>query len=324
MADIFISYASEDRAKAGLIGAKCAEQGYAVWWDRNIILGQDYYDQIEAELEASKAVIVLWSSTSVKSPWVKAEANRGAKSDRLLPVLIEDCTIPLRFEILQAANLIGWRGGADNGEWVKLLQKLTILVPKKAANVAPPKSDTVAPKVMQSVANSVVHALRAAGGSMTSNKIFSVFREFSEFTTAQSTGQLWFGFGSKERLMMKLAELRDELELVRSSDGGLTLTLKNQTEAVPARTAINTAQLPSPEQVMTTVIEVLHAAPLPVPLSHVAMVIEAEYGDVVRKSAWLGKKTLKQFILANAKPGMAEISTPTGYLYDPSRHSKPE
>lgn len=93
MADVFISYDTEDRPKARLVSDKLGEAGYSVWWDRNIILGGEFWDVIEAELEASRAVIVLWSKESVKSPWVKAEANRGTRGDRLIPILIEDCQI---------------------------------------------------------------------------------------------------------------------------------------------------------------------------------------------------------------------------------------
>jgi hypothetical protein len=137
MADVFISYCTEDRAKASLIGTKLMEQSINVWWDRNLILGEDYFDRIEAELEASKAVIVIWSKASVKSPWVKAEANRGAKSNRLLPAIIDNCTIPLRFEILQAADLRDWRGGGDHPQWNKLLQQVRVLVPAPQATPKP-------------------------------------------------------------------------------------------------------------------------------------------------------------------------------------------
>lgn len=325
MADIFISYSNEDRPKAGMLGAKLMEQGYSVWWDRNIILGQDYYDQIEAELEASQAVVVLWSKTSVKSPWVKAEANRGAKGNRLLPILIEDCTIPLRFEILQAADLIGWRGGADNGEWGKLLQKLGLLIPRRQKRSPKVEASKTTDAALHKVAAKIALALKAAGGALSTNKLFSVFREFEEFTTAQTTGQLWFGLGSKERLFLRLVELNPDLDTIRASDGGLQLTLKQALPAPePKIGAVDSSQLPTTDKLLHTVLEVLHGAPLPVPLSHVAMVIEAEYGDGVRKSGWLGKRTLKQLILSIAPTGKLEISAPTGYLFDPARHNRPE
>ena len=34
MSDIFISYAKEDKEKAGLLAEVLEEQGWSVWWDR--------------------------------------------------------------------------------------------------------------------------------------------------------------------------------------------------------------------------------------------------------------------------------------------------
>ena len=61
MADIFISYASEDRERAGRVASVLESCGWSVWWDRKIVVGQAFDKTIESELEAAKCVIVLWS-----------------------------------------------------------------------------------------------------------------------------------------------------------------------------------------------------------------------------------------------------------------------
>ena len=48
--------------------------GMSVRWDREIITGQAYDLVIERELNTAKSVVVLWSSHSVASEWVKNEA----------------------------------------------------------------------------------------------------------------------------------------------------------------------------------------------------------------------------------------------------------
>jgi hypothetical protein len=65
-------------------------------------------------------VIVLWSRASTKSNWVKEEAAEGRKRDILVPVLIEDVTIPLGFRSLQAAQLVGWSKDAESPEFSQL------------------------------------------------------------------------------------------------------------------------------------------------------------------------------------------------------------
>ena len=84
MSDVFLSYASEDRERAAQLARALGQQGWSVWWDRKIIAGQAFDQAIERELEAARAVVVLWSAHSIASEWVKNEAavaaERGVRS----------------------------------------------------------------------------------------------------------------------------------------------------------------------------------------------------------------------------------------------------
>lgn len=114
MSEIFISYASKDHALAKDIAEALEEQGWSVWWDRNIPPGKTFDEVITEALNIAKCVVVLWSGKSTSSNWVKEEASEGARRNILVPVLIEDVTIPLGFKRIQAANLIGWKKGTKN------------------------------------------------------------------------------------------------------------------------------------------------------------------------------------------------------------------
>lgn len=46
MADIFISYASEDRGRAEILAIKLQEQGWSVWWDRDLPFGRPFDEVI--------------------------------------------------------------------------------------------------------------------------------------------------------------------------------------------------------------------------------------------------------------------------------------
>jgi len=67
MSDIFISYAREDREKAKALAVIFEAQGWSVWWDRNIPAGKSFDSIIEAEIEAAKCIVVLWSANSATS-----------------------------------------------------------------------------------------------------------------------------------------------------------------------------------------------------------------------------------------------------------------
>jgi hypothetical protein len=110
MADVFISYASEDRDRAGKLASALTTLGWSVWWDRKIITGQTFDQAIERELEAAKSVVVLWSIRSVESEWVKNEASLASERGVLVPALIDSVKLPLEFRRKQTADLVDWRG----------------------------------------------------------------------------------------------------------------------------------------------------------------------------------------------------------------------
>jgi hypothetical protein len=110
MAHVMISYASVDRPTAQMLANRFENEGFDVWFDRDIPAGQDFGSVIEAELRKSKAVVVLWSHASVNSRWVVAEAAEAASQGKLIPATVDDTAIPLEFRRLQAADLAGWHG----------------------------------------------------------------------------------------------------------------------------------------------------------------------------------------------------------------------
>lgn len=132
MADIFLSYAREDRAKAEQIAKALGNAGYDVFWDIEIPPGASWADFLAEKLSQSKAALVLWSSTSTASQWVREEARLARDRGKLIPVMIEDCAPPFGFGEIQAANLAGWNGEADNPHWKLLLEGI-----QRAVGAAP-------------------------------------------------------------------------------------------------------------------------------------------------------------------------------------------
>jgi hypothetical protein len=113
MSDVFLSYAREDQSQAEALAAVFARQGWSVWWDREILAGRAFEDDIERELRQAAVVVVLWSRASVASSWVRNEAAEGMARRILVPARIDDVAIPLGFRGLQTADLASWDGGDD-------------------------------------------------------------------------------------------------------------------------------------------------------------------------------------------------------------------
>ena len=129
MSDIFISYASQDRARIGAFVEALEARGWGVFWDTTLLPGETWRRKITKELDAARCVIVLWSESSVESHWVEQEAEEGQRRRILVPAMIDRVTIPLGFRSLQAANLVGWDGAAGNREFEKMLRAIEIHAP---------------------------------------------------------------------------------------------------------------------------------------------------------------------------------------------------
>ena len=128
MSDIFISYSREDSFQAEALARLLEEKGFSVWWDRWLPAGQTFDAVIESELDKAKCVIVLWSKQSVESRWVGAEAEEGLRKDILVPVLLEDTRLPLRFRLLHYIDLSQWRGENKHTAIERLLNAVQELV----------------------------------------------------------------------------------------------------------------------------------------------------------------------------------------------------
>jgi hypothetical protein len=128
--DVFLSYAREDRAFAEELAKHILSLGWTVWWDRELLPGQDFDQTIEQRLDDAKAVIVLWSKSSRQSEWVRSEARHARSRKVLLPIQIEAGSPPLEFNGVHTANLIDWGSDRQSPEFATLLRALELLAPR--------------------------------------------------------------------------------------------------------------------------------------------------------------------------------------------------
>lgn len=144
MAEIFVSYASEDRERARELADVLAARGWSVWWDRKIPLGQSFDAVIEKALGEAKCVVVLWSAFSAGSEWVRNEASEGKRRKILVPVFIEPVDAPLAFRLLNGANLCDWHPNTAHPEFDKLSEHITELLAETpvAGSAMPPARDS--------------------------------------------------------------------------------------------------------------------------------------------------------------------------------------
>src|SRR5262245_50318748 len=138
MADIFISYAKEDREKAHELARLLEQRHWTVWWDRKIEIGESFYKVIEREILACRCAIVLWTRASVASDWVRGEAAMAKMRDVLVPILAEDVPPPIEFFHLQAADLTTWTDVANDAEFEKVVRRIEQLTAASRSEHTPP------------------------------------------------------------------------------------------------------------------------------------------------------------------------------------------
>lgn len=138
MADIFISYGREDVVHAKALAEALASLGWDVWWDDSIRAGSPFDQVIDEQLDAALCVIVIWSTASVTSSWVRAEASAADEQGKLLPVTFErDLRLPVRFRQLNVAHLTSTDLWEPTGEAVALLADIATLTGKQPQGVDP-------------------------------------------------------------------------------------------------------------------------------------------------------------------------------------------
>ena len=110
MADIFVSYATEDHERVRPLVEALEANGFEVWWARNILGGEDFSAEIERQIHVASAVIVAWSKRAVASSWVRDEAVIARDANKLVPVRLDAVEAPLGFRQLQVIDLERWSG----------------------------------------------------------------------------------------------------------------------------------------------------------------------------------------------------------------------
>jgi hypothetical protein len=137
MADLFVSYARADRARVAPLVAALEAEGWSVWWDPEIVPGQEFDRLIAEELVKARAVIVVWSPTSVESRWVRGEAREGAERGVLAPVRFEKAHLPIDLRSMHATDLDDWHENRNGPEFRELVRALRVLAPERSGPLHP-------------------------------------------------------------------------------------------------------------------------------------------------------------------------------------------
>ena len=148
MADIFLSYSRTDKARVAPLVAALEAQGWSVWWDPEITPGDEFDALISAELERARAVVVVWSTSSVDSRWVKGEARDAADRGVLVPVRFDNARLPIDVRSIHTTDLDAWGENRQSAPFKALCAALEAKLKLSAAKkTAAQSTAAAAPRV---------------------------------------------------------------------------------------------------------------------------------------------------------------------------------
>jgi adenylate cyclase len=148
VADIFLSYSRTDKARVAPMVAALEAQGWSVWWDPEITPGDEFDALISAELERARAVVVVWSTSSVDSRWVKGEARDAADRGVLVPVRFDNARLPIDVRSIHTTDLDAWGENRESAPFKALCAALEAKLKLSAAKkTAAQSAAAAAPRV---------------------------------------------------------------------------------------------------------------------------------------------------------------------------------
>lgn len=108
MSDVFISYSRRDEEAVKQIIKSLTRRGIEVWIDKEDIgTGSRWDMQIQEGINNCKKVLVMLSKASIVSQNVGDEWGYAIeKSKHIIPVLLEDCDVPMRLASLQRIEFV--------------------------------------------------------------------------------------------------------------------------------------------------------------------------------------------------------------------------
>lgn len=142
MSHIFISYSHKDSKYVEKLEQKLIEEGFNVWIDHRIDFGTQWPKEIQKQLDACDAFIVVLTENAYRSKWVQNEVARADRKRKLFFPLLLEGDPWLSVEATQYVDVTD--GSLPPEKFYKRLEKAT---PRKKTETSAQFVTTGKPKV---------------------------------------------------------------------------------------------------------------------------------------------------------------------------------
>jgi hypothetical protein len=125
MADLFVSYAREDREGATAIVEALTEAGWSVFYDEHLPAGSHWILELEREIRAARCLVILLSVAAKDSRWIHEERVFAEENGlTVFPVRLDSSPLPLGFATRQTVSLPDWNGDTKSPAFLEIVKKL--------------------------------------------------------------------------------------------------------------------------------------------------------------------------------------------------------
>ncbi len=136
MSDIYISYAPEDAGRIEPLARAFLAEGMTVDWDHSFNAGRSWLREVDLSIREAGVVVVVWTSGSVDSRWIREEAQLAQALGTLLPVQLEmtRAAQPIAFRNIQVFDLSDWDGQSADEHLSQLIALVRRRLRERGAN----------------------------------------------------------------------------------------------------------------------------------------------------------------------------------------------
>ncbi len=171
MNEVFVSYKREDKVRVGHLVQALKDSGLSVWWYRGLAAGESWRAQIQTALDAAQCVIVVWTHESVgpSGDFVRDEAGQAKQRGVLVPVMLDEVSLPLGFGEIQTIDLTRWKGNPQDPFFQDLCAAVTA---KLEGRPVPPAKDPMK-RLVRRLTFSGLASVVVSGGFALAFNLFS-------------------------------------------------------------------------------------------------------------------------------------------------------
>lgn len=140
MTDIYIAYAREDRERVRPLAESLQFEGWDVWWDPSEpAMGASA--ALDQKLGTAGAILVVWSSYSRGSEYVRSEAATGLYKNKLIQTRVDTASPPRPFDQLEVIDIGLWSGERDDPNWRRVMSAIRLFAgpPSGGMQTQPPR-----------------------------------------------------------------------------------------------------------------------------------------------------------------------------------------